>query len=98
ESQSIVDTREVDRVLDTAHHHRLLVVRRAGRSPLRQTDTFLITTGVVRMKDDFRAPHRRPSHRLGIAPALMANCDSKLDPVDLEESPGISGHIKLIFG
>jgi hypothetical protein len=50
------------------------------------------------MKDDFGARHRRPSHRLGIAPALMANHHSKLNPFDLEESPGISGHIELIFG
>ena len=50
------------------------------------------------MKDDLGAPHRRPSHRLGIAPALVANRHAKLDPVDLEESPGISGHIELIFG
>ena len=28
----------------------------------------------------------------------MANRHAKLDPVDLEESPGISGHIELIFG
>src|SRR5438309_9510207 len=98
ESQSIIDTDKVDCVLDAAKHHRLLVVRCTGRAPLRQTDTFLITPRVVRMKDDFGAPHRRPSHRLGIAPALMANCHSKLNSVDLEESPGVSGHIELIFG
>jgi hypothetical protein len=38
-----------------------------------------ITPRVVGMKDDFGAPHRRPSHRLGIAPALMADRHSKLN-------------------
>src|SRR2546423_11289735 len=49
------------------------------------------------MKDDFSAPHRRPSHRLGIAPALMTDGHAKLEAVDLEELPGIYGHIDLIF-
>src|SRR5437762_2043101 len=49
------------------------------------------------MKDDFGAPQRRPPHRLGIAPALMANRHTELRPVDLEELPGIAGHIELIF-
>jgi hypothetical protein len=95
---AIIDTGKLDRVLQAAHHHRLLVVRPAGSAPLRQTDSFLITPRVVGMKDDGGPPHRRPSHRLGIAPALMANRHSKLHPVDLEESPGIAGHIELIFG
>src|SRR5438128_857787 len=49
------------------------------------------------MKDDLGAPHRRPTHRLGIAPALMANRHAKLHAIDLEKSPGISGHIEPIF-
>ena len=39
---STPDAGKVDRVLDAPHHHRLLVVRPAGRTPLRQTDTFPI--------------------------------------------------------
>src|SRR5206468_1122969 len=94
----VIDAGEVNRVLDAAHHHRLLVVRPAGRAPLRQTLTFLIAAGVVRMKDDFGAAHRRPSHSLRIAPALVTNRDSKLEAVDFEKLPRISGHIELIFG
>src|SRR4029453_3239574 len=66
--------------------------------PPRRTDPFPIPPRVVGMKDDLGAPHRRPSNRLGIAPALMANRHAKLHPVDLEESPGTSGHIELILG
>src|SRR5262249_40109286 len=97
-AQRIIDTGKVDRILDAAHHHRLLIVWPVGCAPLRQADTLLVTSRELGMKDDFGTPHCRPAHRLGIAPALMADHHTKLDPVDLEESPGITGHIELIFG
>src|SRR5262249_33748946 len=59
---------------------------------------FAIAPGVLRMKDDLCAAHRRPSNRLGIAPAFMANRHSKLDAVYLEKLPRVSRHIELIFG
>src|SRR6185295_8290576 len=94
----IIDTGKVDRVLHAAHHHRLLVVRSVSRAPLSQKNTLSIAPSVMRMKDNLCAAHRRPSHRLGIAPAFVANRNSKRNAVDLEESAGISGHIELIFG
>src|SRR5262249_30932313 len=49
------------------------------------------------MKDDLGAAHRRPAHRLGIAPALMASRDAELEAADFEESPCVAGDIELVF-
>src|SRR5205085_9281034 len=97
EAQGVIDTGKVDRVLDAPQQHRLLVVRPAGRAPPRQADTVSITPRVVGVKDDFGAPHRRPAHRLGVAPALVANHYPELHPVDLEESPGIAVYVERIL-
>src|SRR5262249_32474648 len=69
----------------------------AGRAPLRQTDAIFLIPSVLGMKYDLGATHRRPAHRLGIAPALMADRHAKLHPINLKDSPVISGHIELIF-
>jgi hypothetical protein len=70
----------------------------AGRAPLREPDACLIAPRVVGVKDDLGAPDRRPSHRLGIAPALTATHHAERRPRDREESPSASGHLGPIFG
>src|SRR5437588_313607 len=81
----------------TVHSVTLTSICTPDSARLRQTRSVSITAPVVRMTDDLGGPQRRPSHPLGIAPALMANRHTKLSPVDLEELPGIPGHIELIL-
>src|SRR4051794_15856391 len=60
-AKGIVDAGEIDRVLQTATHHRFLVIGRGGISPLRQMGSRLVASRAVRVKDDLGAPRRRPS-------------------------------------
>jgi len=56
-----------------------------------------IAARVVRMEDDARTPDRGPAHRLGIAPALVADRHAEPDPARLEEAPAVTGYVEAVF-
>src|SRR5215218_3485468 len=96
-AQRVVDAREVYRVLDAPHHHRLLVVGRVGGAPLFQENSAALAARVLRVEDYLRAARRGPAHGLRVAPALVANRHAELDAARFKELPRVSGHVKLIF-
>src|SRR5262245_30277089 len=93
ESQSVVDAREVDRVLEGAARHRLLVVRRIGIAPSRRPDARAIAPGVLGVEHDLRAPRGGPADGLGIPPSLVADRDSERHAPELEDTPPASGNV-----
>src|SRR5262249_27870979 len=72
-AEGVVDAGEIDRVLQGTTHHRLLEIGPAWRRPVRRLRPRLVAPRAVGMKDDLRAPRCRPSHRLGVTEALMAD-------------------------
>src|SRR5262249_22070924 len=49
------------------------------------------------VKDDLRAASRGPSHRLGVAPSLVADHDAKLHTIDLEDTARIARDVEPVF-
>src|SRR5262245_34935803 len=81
----VVHTRKPDRVLDTPHHHRLLVVGIGRRSPFRQALALLLVSGELWMKYDLRTARRGPPNCLGIAPSFVTDHNAKRHAIHFEE-------------
>src|SRR5215207_2278773 len=93
----VIDAGEIDRVLDAARHHRLLVVGRCGISPSIDGCATAVTARELRVEDKTGAAGRRPAHAFRVAPPLMADRDSERDPIDLEEPALTVGDIERFF-
>jgi hypothetical protein len=52
---------------------------------------------MLRVKDDLRAAHRRPAHRLGIPPALVADRHAEFHAVGFEESSAAAGDVVRVL-
>src|SRR5690348_8014265 len=95
--QRVIHAREVNAVLEAAAHHRLLVVRRIGRTPFPEPSIAGVRPRVLRVKYDVRAARRGPANRLRVAPPLVADHDAELDTVHFEQLPRVAGHVEPIF-
>src|SRR6185312_13473453 len=80
----VVDAREITAVLGGAAQHRLLVKRVKGITEAARMIATRFDLREMRMEHDVRTALRGPTHRLGIAPPLVADSHAELQRTNLE--------------
>ena len=93
----VVHRRDPDRVLGRAAEERLLVERVRRVRERRRRVAARPAQLEVRVEDDLRAVARRPSHRLGIPPALVADRDAERERPDREHAPRGPRRVRLVL-
>ena len=83
----VVARRDPDRVLGRAAEERLLVERVRRVRERRRRVAARPAQLEVRVEDDLRAVARGAAHRLGVAPALVADHDAERERSDREHAP-----------
>src|SRR5262245_6405597 len=97
-AEGVVDAGAVDRVLQGATHHRLLVIGPVGSAPLFWLRPRSVAPRAVRVKDNPGTANGGPAHRLGVTKSLMTDRHAELEAIDFEDLSTKSGHIERVFG